>query len=117
MSSAADTEKNGDEAGAGGAEPEEERSKKPRTLLEAAKELKKATANLDAGTLKQMKAKEEEHARQLEAAEAELDAEEAEHAKHISQSIDTELVNQTKEAHRDILNKVGLLAVYWYYYL
>lgn len=35
--------------------------KKPRTLLEAAKELKKATANMDAGTIKQMRAKEEEH--------------------------------------------------------
>lgn len=41
--------------------PGVEGSKKPRTLLEAAKELKKATANMDAGTIKQMKAKEEEH--------------------------------------------------------
>lgn len=35
--------------------------KKPRTLLEAAKELKRATANMDASTIKQMRAKEEEH--------------------------------------------------------
>lgn len=41
--------------------PGEEGGKKPRTLLEAANELKKATANMDAGTIKQMKAKEEEH--------------------------------------------------------
>lgn len=48
-----------DESSAAG--PGEEGGKKPRTLLEAAKELKKATANMDAGTIKQMRAKEEEH--------------------------------------------------------
>ena len=58
-SSAADGD--GDEEAAAPAGPGEEGGKKPRTLLEAAKELKKATANMDAGTIKQMRAKEEEH--------------------------------------------------------
>lgn len=49
----------GDDKEAAG--PGEEGGKKPRTLLEAANELKKATANMDAGTIKQMRAKEEEH--------------------------------------------------------
>lgn len=59
ISSAADEDKDGTPKEATG--PGEEGGKKPRTLLEAAKELKKATANMDAGTIKQMKAKEEEH--------------------------------------------------------
>lgn len=57
ISSAADGE--GDDTQALG--PGVEGSKKQRTLLEASKELKKATANMDAGTIRQMKAKEEEH--------------------------------------------------------
>lgn len=62
ISSAADGDGDGDEGDkAPAADPDEEGSKKPRTLLEAAKELKKATANMDAGTIKQMRAKEEEH--------------------------------------------------------
>lgn len=40
---------------------DESDKKKPRTLLEAAKELRKATENMDANTVKQMRAKEEEH--------------------------------------------------------
>ena len=67
ISSAADGDK---KEGEGGEEEEEDEEalgpgekggKKPRTLLEASKELKKATANMDAGMIKQMKAKEEEH--------------------------------------------------------
>lgn len=62
ISSADAADGEGDEDGAEpGAGPGEAGSKKPRTLLEAAKELKKATANMDAGTIKQMRAKEEEH--------------------------------------------------------
>lgn len=57
ISSAADGE--GDDTEALG--PGVEGSKKQRTLLEASKELKKATANMDAGMVRQMKAKEEEH--------------------------------------------------------
>ncbi len=53
-----------------------------------------------------MMEKDEEHRRHLEALEAELDAEEAEHSKHITQSIDEDHVNQIKEGHKDILNKV-----------
>lgn len=60
-SAAGDGEGGGEDAAEAAAGPGAEGSKKPRTLLEAAKELKKATANLDAGTIKQMKAKEEEH--------------------------------------------------------
>lgn len=56
-----DGDGDGDEEAALAAGPGEEGGKKPRTLLEAAKELKKATANMDAGTIKQMRAKEEEH--------------------------------------------------------
>lgn len=40
--------------------PGEAGGKKPRTLLEASKELKKASANMDAGTVAKMRAKEEE---------------------------------------------------------
>lgn len=60
ISSAADGDDDKEES-APAAGPGEEGGKKPRTLLEAAKELKKATANMDAGTIKQMRAKEEEH--------------------------------------------------------
>lgn len=48
----------------------DEDAKRPRTLLEAAKELKKATANMDASTIRQMKAKEEEHRMLREANQA-----------------------------------------------
>ncbi|CAN0009673.1 unnamed protein product [Scytosiphon promiscuus] len=72
ISSAADGEKDGNTTEAAG--PGEEGGKKPRTLLEAAKELKKATANMDAGTIKQMKAKEEEHRMLKEANQVQTNA-------------------------------------------
>lgn len=59
ISSAAGNDEDAEAAATAG--PGEAGAKKPRTLLEAAKELKQATANLDAGTIKQMRAKEEEH--------------------------------------------------------
>ncbi len=59
ISSAADIDKDADTWAAAG--PGEAGAKKPRTLLEAAKELKKTTVNMDAGTIKQIRAKEEEH--------------------------------------------------------
>lgn len=49
----------GDKDGAGSGE--DGAAKKPRTLLEAAKELKKASENLGAATVKQLRAREEEH--------------------------------------------------------
>lgn len=60
-SAAGDGEGGGEDEAEAAAGPGADGSKKPRTLLEAAKELKKATENLDAGTIKQMRAKEEEH--------------------------------------------------------
>eukprot|EP00903_Cladosiphon_okamuranus_P005699 g5660.t1 len=77
ISSAADGDGDGDadkEGKALGVGPGEEGSKKPRTLLEAAKELKKATANMDAGTIKQMRAKEEEHRMLKEANQVQTNA-------------------------------------------
>eukprot|EP00752_Nemacystus_decipiens_P012786 g11323.t1 len=72
ISSAADAD--ADEEAAPTTGPGEEEVKKPRTLLEAAKELKKATANMDAGTIKQMRAKEEEHRMLKEANQVQTNA-------------------------------------------
>ncbi|CAN0025973.1 unnamed protein product, partial [Ectocarpus fasciculatus] len=69
---AGDGEGGGEDAEEAG--PGAEGSKKPRTLLEAAKELKKATANLDAGTIKQMRAKEEEYRMLKEANQVQTNA-------------------------------------------
>lgn len=52
----------------------EEPKKKPRTLLEAAMELRKATENMDAATIKQMKATEEEHRMLREANQVQTNA-------------------------------------------
>ncbi|CBN79482.1 DEAD box helicase [Ectocarpus siliculosus] len=73
-SAAGDGEGGGEDAAEAAAGPGAEGSKKPRTLLEAAKELKKATANLDAGTIKQMRAKEEEHRMLKEANQVQTNA-------------------------------------------
>ncbi|CAM9711097.1 unnamed protein product [Ectocarpus sp. 4 AP-2014] len=73
-SAAGDGEGGGEDAAEAEAGPGAEGSKKPRTLLEAAKELKKATANLDAGTIKQMRAKEEEHRMLKEANQVQTNA-------------------------------------------
>lgn len=48
--------------------------KKPRTLLEASKELKKVTANMDANVIRQMRAKEEEHRMLREANQVQTNA-------------------------------------------
>ena len=54
-----------------------------------------------------MAEKEEEFRREREAKEAELDAEEAEHTKSISQSLDEEHVEQLKAKHKQLLNSVS----------
>ena len=53
-----------------------------------------------------MKAKEEEHQWELEAAEAEFNAEEAEHKGAITKNIDEEHTNGLKDIHKDLLEKV-----------
>ena len=54
-----------------------------------------------------MRQKEEEHRRELEACEAEFDSEEAEHMKEISASLDSDLIDQVKQSHKEMIDKVG----------
>ena len=53
-----------------------------------------------------MAEKEEEQRREREAAEAEFDAEEAEHMKKLNQALDEERVDQLRAAQKDLLSKV-----------
>ena len=53
-----------------------------------------------------MAEKEEEQRREREAAEAEFDAEEAEHMKKLNQTLDEERVDQLRAAQKDLLSKV-----------
>ena len=57
-----------------------------------------------------MKAKEEEHRRHLGAVEAEMDAEEAEHAQKIADTANDDLLHEIKETHKDILTNVSYLS-------
>ena len=69
-----------------------------------------------------MAEKEEEQRREREAAEAEFDAEEAEHMKKLNQALDEERVDQLRAAQKDLLSKVlyynrrlnVLVIVKWY---
>ena len=71
---AADGEGGDNEASKRSEAAEADREKKPRTLLEASKELKKATANMDANTIRQMRAQEEEHRMLREANQVQTNA-------------------------------------------
>ena len=69
-----------------------------------------------------MAEKEEEQRREREAAEAEFDAEEAEHMKKLNQALDEERVDQLRATQKDLLSKVlyynrrlcVLMIVKWY---
>ena len=50
--------------------------------------------------------KEEEQQQEREAADAEFDAEEAEHMRKLNENLDDEHVNQLKAAQKDLLSKV-----------
>ena len=54
-----------------------------------------------------MAEKEEEQRREREAADAEFDAEEAEHMRKLNQSLDEEHVDQLKVSQKDLLSKVS----------
>ena len=54
-----------------------------------------------------MAEKEEEQSREREAADAEFDAEEAEHMRKLNQSLDEEHVDQLKASQKDLLSKVS----------
>lgn len=56
--------------------------------------------------VKIMKEKEILHKQEMEAAEAELSAEEAEHKMGLSNAVEDEHTQQLKDAHKDIINKV-----------